>query len=250
MRVQTLPSYSAERYFLLSEIEQKSRLYFTDDLTNNGNNPSERIVLNSPLVVLYTKWQPLIYDEVYLFEKIGQLLANVTIEDADSSFIIVDAYINNEQDWSCGTLTPLMKTAIEGLKARTGICNIVIGITDNLGGLPGLEKCYDILEKIVPGYKMFPTVCDFVANDREEMMGHDPTLEPDARSGVFQLLCCSQDLVMEEPILNRILKRCKTANTSPQNDMNGKQEKFSINQAVYLIAILLFMYYISIYIKH
>jgi hypothetical protein len=255
MIIQHLPSYSTERYFLLSEIEQKSRLFFRDEIGHAGGT-NEVPVLDSPMVVLYTKWCPLLHDEGYLFDKISQLLNMIKIEDALTSYIIVDAFINHAMDWTCGALNPLMESVIEGLKEKTGIYNIVIGITDNTAGLPGLEKCYDFMERIAPGYQSFSIICDLVTEDRIEMMGHDPALEPDARSGIFQVLCSSQDAAAEELAIKSILNRLKRKkNNSSESSATGGLAGLAIagvspsERAVYLVAIVLVMYYISLYIK-
>ncbi len=247
MNIQTLPTYSAERFFLLSEIEQKSTFHLIDDMNNQANLS---IALKNPLTILYTKWRPLIQDEMYLYNKIRRLLQPILLDDTSTTYIIVDGYISNKDDWDNEVLHEKLKIVFSMLHQQTGIQNIVIGVTDNLGGLPGLEKCYDLIEKVAPGYSSFPIICDFVSENREDMMGHDPILEPDAKSGVFQVLCSSQEDAWEKEVIARVSKRAIMINSKQSTTIQDNVYFQRCAEIVgCLTALLLSLYFAGIYLN-
>jgi hypothetical protein len=251
MKVHVLSSYSAERYFLLSEVEQKSRMLLVEE-----NEASIfPVFLDSPMSVLYARWRPASQSVEDVCRSIMDLIPYVRIMDSSTCLVLIDAYIPNRNAWT-GTddsLKARLSKAIDQLQVAVGCSNVVIGLTDNLSGLPALEKLYDMIERVVPGYLSdFPVVADFVAINNQELMGHAPLLEADAQEGVFQLWCCSDDVAGEDNkfVLNVTSKfNASGIGKRAHGDTEKSVSKSPLPQ-VLLIALSLVVVLVSLFIKY
>jgi protein tyrosine phosphatase (PTP) superfamily phosphohydrolase (DUF442 family) len=201
MKIEQLPEYSAEKYFILSELEQKCNLIYLnpDQETENSvektklANSSSRAVMN----FFYIVWSRSTLTEEQLQSQIIaliDLLENIMLGHLpkSSSSIILDILEKKETFYSAAFQKNLSKVA-ENLSTMTGIKFIIFGVTDNKGGSPGLEKCYDLIERILPGYVAVEKIANVVATDSATLLGHDAQHTPDAVSNVFQALCYNDE---------------------------------------------------------
>jgi hypothetical protein len=187
MYEQTLPNYTAERYYLISEIEQKAVIYSSEFSNENDAKHNETLILT----ILYVLWNAAEDSNAETtIDKISTMLDFSKEHNYTSSntLVVIDALIGNQEVWN-----QEMKSKIEILLNRLhwlpGVTCVVIGVTDNLGAMPGMEKCQELIEAIHPGFLDYPRDICFITYTQTEMLGHDPKLEPDAKSGVFQVLC-------------------------------------------------------------
>lgn len=203
MDVIQLPDYSAERYYLLSEIEQKANYVLLDEV---DLKEGESLNVSHPVIFYYVRWKPQEEKVKSVVAKVQALQRQVPVgtqqtvsEDqtplGSSVIVVIEAYINNKDAWNAD-MESQVSMLMEGSQAHFGSNYLIVGITDCIGGTPALEKCHDLIESLLPGYEHMTIFADFVANQRVDMLGLDPNSEPDAQSEVFQLLCLPKDDVL------------------------------------------------------
>jgi hypothetical protein len=82
--------------------------------------------------------------------------------------------------------------------AHRSIITIIVGVSDSIRGVPGLEKCNELVDTLIRSYpelregKKSAMLVKVYGIDREEFVGYEGgglLLEPDAESNVFQVLC-------------------------------------------------------------
>ena len=82
--------------------------------------------------------------------------------------------------------------------AHTSIITIIVGVSDSIRGVPGLEKCNELVDTCIRSYpelreeEKSAVLVKVYGIDCEEFVGYEgggPLLEPDAESNVFQVLC-------------------------------------------------------------
>lgn len=247
MKVHTLPDYSAERYYLLSEIEQKANFIFLDEVENEQQKQ-----VDLPLVVYYVRWRPLIDEDSVVRDRIQDLVRQASRKKdskeeqaAGETLLIIEAYISHKDKWNTALQLHIDKMYVE-ISTFFGTKYVIVGVTDSIGGTPALEKCHDLLESVLPGYEVMTYVADFVVARRVELLGHDPTSEPDAQSGIFQILCLPDDEVMED--LHVSLQKKVTSMLSGNGSRKPNIQIATI--ATSLLVLSLLAIFLSVIAKH
>ena len=74
------------------------------------------------------------------------------------------------------------------------IITIIVGVSDSIRGVPGLEKCNELVDALIRSYpelreKKTAVLVKVYGINRDEFVGGGLLLEPDAGSDVFQVLC-------------------------------------------------------------
>lgn len=106
--------------------------------------------------------------------------------------VVIDTLMSKQEFYTVAMKTRLDKI-VESLKSRTGVNCILMGITEATGALPGLEKIYDLVERILPGYENLSQIAHLFLYEKDHLLGHDPNREPDAQGDIFQVLVYSDE---------------------------------------------------------
>jgi hypothetical protein len=208
MKIEILPSYSAEKYYLLSELEQKCHFIYTEEYTGqrkSENNDSQRkTILKEDSILtffyfLFSSFTTNENDSTHILQNAVQLF-NVLSEDAcfdpSSSVIVIDLLLVTTADFYDVTFRSRLTSLSDTLKKETGIGLIIIAISDSKGALPGLEKIYDLIERLLPGYSSSSPqqIATIVTPSPSTLLGHDPDSDStDAVNDIFQALFFSEE---------------------------------------------------------
>lgn len=233
MNIKILPKYSSERYFLISEIENKTKLFFVDKVETNLE--TTKINEESDMTILYCLYE-FTQSKAELIQKIKtmlevyqqQLLKQTTKPYLGQTAIALcmDIHIPSKDTWTENTqiqqqIQDFINTFTGFAVEKLCIHYVAIGLTDHKLPVPGLETCFDIIEKVLPGFVEQPKLFHFVLYDRMEMLGHDPMYDhPDAVDNIFQVVCFS-DLYSEEKFYQQIHTNMLTRKTSSSNSSSA-----------------------------
>ena len=182
MIVKTLPNFTAERYYLLAEIEDVAKFYF-------GDERSEQYVRKNNFGVMYCLWNLKVESNQNIIEKIYHLqeLCSSVMHNPTWSVIFVEAIISDSTNWDNERLriAELLSWALSNV---ISIGPIIIGVADKPSSTVALAHFQDFLLHL-SNRKISLRSVAVVANARSEMLGHDPSREPDATADIFQALC-------------------------------------------------------------
>ena len=184
MHIQQLPTYSCERYYLLSEIEQRASFVFMDEPDN-----SEQVSTQNPRIdVVYLLW-----DYSHGVEWVKKRIE--TVLDRHPSclsrcLIVLECLVASKDAFESSEIQAPMEALFEWAEEVCPSSFLFIGVSDKITGTPGLEKCYDFLKFIVTAAPAAEGNIRFIGATRADCLGYDPTREPDAGSDVYQVLCC------------------------------------------------------------
>jgi PHP family Zn ribbon phosphoesterase len=200
MKIEILPNYSAEKFYVLSELEQKCNFLYLNPLSEEENenaqfNNTTQVSVNAIMTFLYVIWSGSKHEElISSLQQYIQAFRNSTSQDVDisSCCVIIDILVGKEEFYSAKFQSFLFQT-IEQIHQRIQIKFVTFAITDHSASLPGLEKCHDLIERILPGYSSLEKIANLITDNPMTLLGHDHTHEPDAVSGIFQALCYNDD---------------------------------------------------------
>jgi hypothetical protein len=185
MYVENLSSNSAEHYYLMSEIEQKA------DFIHLNKPETQLKIEQHAMTFLYALWKPEKEETKVLLEKLQQLTDFANIKHnlhIPSTTVVIDCVISSNKvfnDAFKAVVNQLFQD-IELVVPNAGL--VIFGVIDNTAGTPGLEKIHDLIERILPGYVRVSKLANVISVTDIEMMGHDPSRDPDAESNVHQYL--------------------------------------------------------------
>ena len=215
MNVESLESYGTERYYLLSEIEQKSTYVFVDEPAFGEETIKRPLALN---YLLHDLTKNIAHDSVsdshndnnnddtVAFQsRIQQAFAR-TLEytkDPDLSHFVafIELLIPKETKWEevskdrVSAMLVAAQESISKLKNNTQV-TIIFGVTDDTTGTPALSKINNFLDEL--GRRGLGTSDVNVIGNRSDFMGFDHSLEPDTNSNIFQVLCYEQKNGVED----------------------------------------------------
>lgn len=139
------------------------------------------------------------------------------------SICCIEIVVNSAADWeSCG----LGKRVFDMMKWMEDFCGfgcIYIGICDSVGGAPALEAILDY-SKMIEDHNLHSAllvselrVLRVVVLNMSELLGHDPSREPDAVSGVYQ----AEYVQANAKYFEQDLSRASTASTEESTINNN-----------------------------
>lgn len=134
------------------------------------------------------------------------------------SICCIEVVISNESSWKSRKLEKVVDDVIKWMDKSCEFGCIYVGICDSVGGAPALEAILDY-SKIIEDHNIHSSSIDsksksemiklrVVALSATDMLGHDPSREPDAVSGVYQ---------GEYIHSRRSLKALNNEDSTPQN---------------------------------
>lgn len=185
MHIQSLPNYSCERYYLLSEIEQRAEMVFNDEPESKSNE--RRSTQNPRIDVIFLLWNAA--DGLEVVRTNIQKLLERHPSCLSRCLIVVECLVASENEF----LTEV-KDEIESLfKWANKVCPesfLFVGVSDKPTGTPGLEKIEDFLKFTVTAAPAAAGNIRFLGITRQDCLGFDPVREPDGGNDVYQVLCC------------------------------------------------------------
>jgi len=241
--IEELPTYTTERYFLLSELEQKFQLRFVDVLTESGNLCSESNV-KDPLIFVYKLWVFESCSQEKLFCNVNEIIG--LMEKYQSK---EEMFANKKLCIVIDLLLPRGKKVVdevlETVKAileheswkRFSDCFVLIAAFDHAAACPGIEFCYNCAERISPGYVSDSLVGVLFAQSRAELMGADPGLEPDAVSGVYQVYCTTEVGGVEK-CLAKLSEEASSKKASLSSKTKQSERQTSVFPHIVLLVLL------------
>jgi hypothetical protein len=185
MHIQKLLTYSSERYYLLSEIEQRAEFVFTDEPDSKAK---ERQSTQNPRIdSVYLLWDS--NTDIALLKINIKKILELYPSCQSRCLFVVECLVADEHNFDA-----VVKDQLDGLftwaqKAHPEVF-IFVGVADKPSGTPGLEKLEEVMRGAVA---VAPSVAGHfrvIGMTRRDCLGHDPDREPDADSNVFQVLCC------------------------------------------------------------
>lgn len=110
----------------------------------------------------------------------------------ERSICCIEVVISNESSWKSRGLEKVVHDMIKWMDSSCQFGCIYIGLCDSVGGAPALEAILDYA-KIIEDHNLHSSLIlskviklRVIALSATELLGHDPSREPDAVSGVYQ----------------------------------------------------------------
>lgn len=238
--IQELSSYSTERYYLLSELEQKYRMKFLDEApspTVKKDDQTSKGEVTSTLTIAYKLW---IYDSCPILELLTSIaiLLDSIQKPADSLTlcVVIDLLLSPGKKLEGDLYVEVKSLLSHELFKSYWDCLLVIGAFDNVAACPGLEFCFHCIEQISPGYSSDDMVGLLIAQSRSEMLGAEPDREPDAVNEVYQAYC-TREVDSIENFFKRLSNEFGKKNKA-SHKIVSKERGFSIFPPIVLIALL------------
>lgn len=185
MHIQKLPTYSCERYYLLSEIEQRAEFVFIDepDCKAKGRQSTQNPRIDS----IYLLWNSS-SDVEGLKGNIKKLL-ELYPSCQSRCVIVVECLVTSELEFDSTVKSKIDELFTWAGKSYPDVF-IFVGVSDKPSGTPGLEKLEGFMKDAVASAPGVSGNLRLIGMTRQDCLGHDPNREPDADSDVFQVLCC------------------------------------------------------------
>ena len=124
------------------------------------------------------------------------------------SICCIEIVINSAAEWETHGLEKRVFDMMNWMKDFCGFGCIYVGICDSVGGAPALEAILDY-SKMIEDHNIHSAlliselrILRVVVISMSELLGHDPTREPDAVSGVYQAEYVLANSIYEEQDLN------------------------------------------------
>lgn len=189
-----LPSYTSERFYLLSEIEQRSRFVSFDDAISLKDLGTPRFCY------FYGLWDLGRTSVADFKEYLDSLLrlGAASRDEGHYNVLSVEVLLSQEK-WGSDckdekAIISVHRWVLQNYPQL--IKNVVFGISDKVSGTPALEAILDCILNQDKGPTMAspsPAIHVLIAPARDTFLGHDSTREPDAESGVFQALLYNRE---------------------------------------------------------
>lgn len=181
-----LPTYTTERYYLLSELEQIVKFYYTNEESQKAPMNDNEIP-EATQVAIYISWDT----EAGLNDLQRKLSSSCEYvrENFDNSrdyLIAVEVFHRNSSssDESFdGTISILHSGFNLALKMQGGFGIIIFGVTDNPGGTCALEATLDYCSGF---HKIYNQKVAVISIDKQCFLGLQEDDEPDAIPNVMQ----------------------------------------------------------------
>ena len=209
-----LPNYTTERYYLLSEIEQRASFEYliNEDENTEINLPSKPKNHRHDAFYLLWDMRACSTQTVAGFRQSATKLLEgkhrelVSENRLTSSLLAIEILVDKKEDGvmnnNIDMVRDLLQENMDWIKENHRIGCVYMGVADNSAGSPALEAISDYATIIDNHYEALsstgvvsvahavvgPHVRVMAIRDGH-MLGHDPTRDPDAASNVYQAEC-------------------------------------------------------------
>lgn len=250
----TLPNYTSERYYLLSEIEERAELiYITKRHSSDSEEIDEKNVTSdgrfslSKHVAIYLVWKAS-SGIAELSSSVDKVLAyfkenKVDVLNIRDSILCVEVYLKSTEENDDGIQKPTdvtdedLQAAFNFLNQKLGhIGYTVMGITNHPAGTCALETVMDYCTAFIPQINSEVYV-SVVCVNAYDFLGFEGDAEPDAVSGVQQYLLASSS----EPVRDWAKSRVPSESNNEYSQVKSYHKiessmPFSVVTGFYVIA--------------
>lgn len=207
-----MPKYTAERYYLLSELEQVVSFVFIDEekAAAEGEGTRSSLPVASPLSphaapaacaptrFYYLLWDLKKLDAAGMMSLLSRMLEYGQHQQwatcPERSMLAVEV-LTTDKRWRENDETAIA-AVYEWVKKDGRVGHVVFGLADCISGTAALEAVFDCIRRSRKRSKRelletSPVKICIIAESRDALLGHDADREPDAESGVSQALLYS-----------------------------------------------------------
>eukprot|EP00596_Hydrurales_sp_CCMP1899_P002793 CAMPEP_0119042250 /NCGR_PEP_ID=MMETSP1177-20130426/14487_1 /TAXON_ID=2985 /ORGANISM="Ochromonas sp, Strain CCMP1899" /LENGTH=277 /DNA_ID=CAMNT_0007008901 /DNA_START=133 /DNA_END=963 /DNA_ORIENTATION=- len=201
MNSNLLPSYTTEKYYLLSEIEDRA---IFEAVEKDADAPIPEDIITAMESVYKDKE---VYDAFYVLwdlrsesnktdsifkQDIEKLIPKMKDLSTvmEKALLSIEIIIDQNQDLE--EMRAHILIVINWIRETQSFGCIYIGICDSVAGTPALEAVLD-LAKMIDDHNLYEAsllsdvlILRVIAINNEQFLGHDPSREPDAESNVYQ----------------------------------------------------------------
>ena len=200
MIVVRLPEFTTERYYILSELEQKvsSFVYLDETSAADKSHHHHHGSFNS----YYLLWN---LSNMTSVDHHHHHHRNSVKSDIDSLFkhddddddrhsgnnlLSIEVLLGHRNDWD--SVKVLVNDTVQWIAStyHNTISYVVVGVADDAAATPALESILDYYNKIYSDDLLRDHNVRVIGLSRSSFLGHGIDQSPDAKSGVFQLLAC------------------------------------------------------------
>lgn len=179
LKYHDLPSYTSERYYLLSELEQRMKFIFLDEMANTT------LPDNLGNLYYYLLWDMRQYGVDAIITRLGALL-NSPLKSQRRMLSLEVMISEGAQTLNCSHNESVL-SVYRWIQANAPEFTIVVfGIADKVSGTPALEAIFECTKKNAVIRSDF-----LVVSTRDALLGHDQNRDPDADNDLYQALLYS-----------------------------------------------------------
>ena len=213
MQMTVLPNYTTERYYLLSEIEQRATFEYLihEDENSEINKQSKPNTHQHDAFYLLWDMRACSAQTVAGFRQSttklleGKHREAVSENRLISSLLAIETLVDKKEDGvtnnNIDVVRDHLQEIMDWIKENHRIGCVYMGVADNPAGSPALEAISDYATIIDNHYESLTGTGTLAANAAEgprvrviavrdgHMLGHDPSRDPDAASNVYQAEC-------------------------------------------------------------
>lgn len=253
MIVTTLPEYTTERYYILSELEQKvSSFVYLDE--SNTTNDKISDTSNRNIKSYYLLWDLSKSDNnvisITFKAEIENLLRQHNNDNNNNigghNLLSIELLLGNRNDWDNVKL--LLNDTMEWIASNYhNVVNyIVIGVADDAVAAPALDSILDYYNKICSEDVLSNYTVKIIGLSRSSFLGHSIDPSPDAKSGVFQLRACRPCSLKDESKQTQMIDFeawCDSVSLVLPRKKNSSKEAEVLTWLAVLIAMFISWYF-------
>jgi len=202
MIVVRLPEFTTERYYILSELEQKvsSFVYLDEASAVDKSHHHHRHGSFNSYYLLWNLSNMTSVDHHHhhrnsLKSDIDSLFKHDDNDDydddhSDNNLLSIEVLLGHRNDWD--SVKVLVNDTVQWIAStyHNTISYVVVGVADDAAATPALESILDYYNKIYSDDLLRNHSVRVIGLSRSSFLGHGIDQSPDAKSGVFQLLAC------------------------------------------------------------
>ena len=245
-----LPSYSTERYYLLSELEDicGKPLEFIEDEDNTQScaaywksNP----IKDNMHVVVYIRWN---YSDGHyaLHHAMLDMLGDPKSTDCPTAncVVVVDVIVSENSEDGFYSAKNEITAHLLILQEMFTVRGIIFGVTNVPAAVPGLEAALEYLTDIC-SHEVENSTMRVVAKNNMDYVGGDPLSEPDAVSGVLQYVLSSIPFSWMETAQPDNVTETQDSQEASKSDIDNHSEFTGINIVMFfLVACVAYVIYL------
>lgn len=227
LNIHVLPTYTAEKYYLLSELHNLSVSFVflgEQDVSTQSLAVAEGAVtraiapLRPPHCFYYILWDLRRTDSATMIERLRPIFEYSRRQPwaaPPGRCMLAVETLTTDRHWRTNGDEGAIAQVYQWIKTSGAVGHVVFGLADHISGTAALEAVFDCIrgtrDKASPGRILI------VAESENDLLGHDVSREPDAESGVTQALLYSvpDNAWMLKKDANRLCHELHTDDVKP-----------------------------------